>query len=51
MVTETLFDCSRYMNGEQPPDSLEDQNAEDENLCDGLKLMQVNYQSSVIIIR
>ena len=30
------------MNGEQPPGSIEDQNTEDENLCEGLKLMEVN---------
>jgi hypothetical protein len=30
------------MNGEQSPGLMEEQNGEDENLCDGLKLMQVS---------
>ncbi|CAB3980698.1 rab5 GDP GTP exchange factor-like [Paramuricea clavata] len=42
-LTEEEF--NRYMNGEQPPGSLEDQNGEDENLCEGLKLMQENLDN------
>ena len=36
------------MNGEQSPGLIEDKTGEDENLCDGLKLMQVNLTHQYI---
>ena len=43
-TTRSYHSILRYMNGEQPPGAIEDQNTEDKNLCEGLKLMEVNWQ-------